>query len=59
MPVLTGLMINSVPYSARTLANSMANLCYNLLGWLPAPFIYGVVYESRGGGDSRWGLAAI
>lgn len=59
MPALTGMMINSVPPTARTMANSIANFCFNLFGWLPAPSIYGIVYESQGGGDSRSGLAAI
>jgi MFS family permease len=59
MPVLTGTLLNMVPPSLRTLANSIANLVYNLLGYLPAPFIYGIVYESTGGGESRWGYVAI
>jgi hypothetical protein len=49
MPVLTGILLNTVPPSMRTLANSVANLEYNLLGYLPAPFIYGLVYELTGG----------
>jgi len=28
----------------RTLANSLANLFYNLLGFFPAPSLYGIVY---------------
>ncbi len=51
VPVLTGIMLNTVPPSLRTLANSMANLCYNLLGYLPAPFVYGIAYEMTGGQD--------
>jgi MFS family permease len=61
MPVMTGILLNTVPPSMRTLANSIANLTYNLIGYLPAPFIYGLVYERTGGEDeeSRWGLGAI
>jgi hypothetical protein len=61
MPVLTGIMLNTVPPSLRTLANSVANLEYNLLGYLPAPFMYGLVYELTGGEKekSRFGLLAI
>jgi hypothetical protein len=44
MPVLMGILLNMVPQSLRTLANSIANLVYNLLGYLPAPFVYGLVY---------------
>lgn len=32
---------------------------YNLFGYFPAPFVYGLVYEYNGGGDSRWGLIAL
>lgn len=39
----TGLMINSVADSHRTSANSIANMSYNLLGYIPGPFIYGLL----------------
>ena len=41
LPTMTGIMLNSVPVERRTTANSIATLSYNLLGYLPAPFIYG------------------
>jgi len=31
-------------------------LSYNLLGYLPGPFIYGTICEYTGGKDSRWGI---
>jgi len=34
----------------------MANLGYNIIGWLPAPVIYGWVCEATGGKKSRWGM---
>ena len=43
LPTITGIMLNSVPEALRPTANSMAVLAYNLLGYLPAPFIYGFV----------------
>jgi MFS family permease len=43
LPPVTGIMINSVPDSQKASANSIANLCYNLLGYLPAPLIYGFI----------------
>lgn len=43
MPPVTGIMINSVPDNQKASANSIANLCYNLLGYLPAPLIYGFI----------------
>jgi sugar phosphate permease len=43
LPPVTGIMLNSVPEQKRTSANSIANLCYNLFGYLPAPSFYGMV----------------
>ena len=43
MPNLTGILLNSVPPKERAVANSVANFFYNLLGYLPAPFAYGLV----------------
>lgn len=59
MPVLTGILLNTVPVPLRTQANSIANLVYNLIGYLPAPYVYGVAYQVTGSGTSRWGLIAI
>ncbi len=42
MPAVMGLMISSVPKKLRAFANSTASLFHNLLGYLPAPFIYGL-----------------
>ena len=43
MPNLTGILLNSVPVKERAIANSVANFFYNLLGYLPSPFLYGLV----------------
>jgi len=51
LPTMTGIMIVSVPDYQRTTANSIATLSYNLLGYLPAPFLYGLVSEIRSTGD--------
>lgn len=59
MPVLTGILLNTCPASLRTIANSIANLVYNLLGYLPAPYIYGLVYQLNGSGKSRAGMLAL
>ena len=37
----TGVMLTQVEPEMRTLANSLANVSYNLLGYFPAPIIYG------------------
>lgn len=39
---LVGFMLNAVRAERRTAANSIATMCYNLFGYLPAPFIYGL-----------------
>ena len=39
---LVGFMLASVEAERRTTANSIATLGYNLFGYLPAPFVYGL-----------------
>ena len=41
VPPITGIMLNSVPETQRTSANSFAQMTYNLIGYLPAPTFYG------------------
>lgn len=41
LPAATGLMLNQVPSTMRTVSNSIANLCFNLFGYVPAPYLYG------------------
>lgn len=41
MPAACGIMLNQVSPDMRTMANSFANFCYNLIGHLPAPLVYG------------------
>jgi sugar phosphate permease len=45
LPPVTGIMINSVSSQQKSTANAIANLCYNLFGYLPAPSVYGTVSE--------------
>jgi predicted MFS family arabinose efflux permease len=59
VPGLTGIMISSTPDKSKEIANSITHLCYNLFGYLPAPFLYGLVQKYTGGHESRWGLAFI
>ena len=58
MPAATGIMLNFVPPNMRTMANSIANLSYNLFGYLPAPLLYGIAYE-YGGHGSHAGMWTI
>jgi len=48
VPVVTGIILISVKPSLRTVASSLANLSYNLLGYLPAPFLYGFSVTATG-----------
>jgi len=50
LPSCTGLMLNTVDITKKTTANSLANLSYNMFGTLPAPFIYGAIYDFGDGG---------
>jgi sugar phosphate permease len=59
VPGLTGIMLSSTPEKTKEVANSITHLCYNLLGYLPSPFIYGLVCKYTGGHTSRYGLAFI
>ena len=53
LPCLTGIMLNCVEQDQRTTANSMANLFYNIFGFLPAPVVYGAIYDAGEGGNGR------
>jgi sugar phosphate permease len=53
LPSITGIMLNSVHENERTSANSIANMCYNLFGYLPAPSFYGMVSSISDGPKSR------
>jgi predicted MFS family arabinose efflux permease len=59
VPGLTGIMISSTHEKTKEVSNSITHLCYNLLGYLPSPFLYGLVCKYTGGQTSRWGLAFI
>ena len=45
VPVLTNLIINSVPKELDASGNSITNLFSNLFGYLPAPYIYGLLID--------------
>ena len=56
---MTGMMLNTVEGSQKTTANSLANLSYNLLGYLPSPFVYGAIYDSGDGNNSRLAMGVL
>lgn len=59
MPAVTGLMLNSVQKNLSAFAYSTASLFHNLLGYLPAPFVYGYVNQLAGNTDSRNGMIVL
>ena len=59
LPCMTGIMLNTVERQYKTTANSIANLSYNLLGYLPAPTIYGLIYDAGEGGNARAAMATL
>ncbi len=56
LPLLTGIMLSTVEPELRPQANSFANFMYNIIGYLPATFIYGIICEMTGGSKSRYGM---
>ena len=62
LPTMTGIMLNSVEIELRTTANSIATLAYNLFGYLPSPFVYGLFSDIIKGDENtshRVALATI
>ena len=48
VPILTSIIINSVPEELITSANSLTNFMTNALGYLPAPYVYGILSDIYG-----------
>ena len=48
VPVLTSIIINSVPEEHMASGNSISNFLTNALGYLPAPYIYGILSDISG-----------
>lgn len=45
IPNVQGIMISSLKNNQKAAGNSVSNILQNLIGFLPAPFIYGFIYE--------------
>ena len=58
-PTLQGVMLSQVDNEMKPQANSIANLSYNLIGYFPAPALYGLVCSLTGGLKSRWGMIML
>mmetsp|Transcript_29990 Transcript_29990/g.45857 ORF Transcript_29990/g.45857 Transcript_29990/m.45857 type:complete len:167 (+) Transcript_29990:1500-2000(+) len=59
LPPVTGIMLNSVEDNQKTSANSLANMSYNMVGYMPAPFFYGFISLWTGGPSSRWPMGFL
>ena len=59
LPCMTGIMLNTVDQNLKTTANSLANLSYNMLGYLPAPFVYGAIYDFGDGNNARYAMGTL
>lgn len=59
VPGLTGIMLSSISDQYKEVANSITHFCYNLIGYLPSPILYGLVCKYTGGTESRWGLVLL
>lgn len=45
IPNVQGIMISSLRPELRGAGNSISNIFFNLIGFLPAPFVYGFIYN--------------
>ena len=59
LPFLTALMLATVPKNQVPIANALANLQYNLMGFLPAPVVYGLIYDSGQGKNDRLAMGCL
>lgn len=44
-PAIIGIILHSVPLHQRAIASSIMLIFCNLLGYIPAPFLYGLIYD--------------
>ena len=58
VPINTGVMLRMVEPHQRPKANAIANCMYNVLGFFPAPLIYGMIQNSTGGEKSKWAMVS-
>ena len=59
LPGVTGIMLSSVQLELRSSANSICHLFSNLLGYIPAPILYGLAQELHTSPDSRAGMTLL
>lgn len=59
MPIITGMVITSVPNQQRAMANSLTSLIVNLFGMMPAPYIYGKLNTLYGDTEPRLPMKVV
>lgn len=59
LPSCISVMLNQVAKDQKTAANSVGNFFFNILGYLPAPFLYGFIYDMGEGGNARVAMGFI
>lgn len=59
LPSLAGILLSTVNHDEKVIAQSFAMLIYNLVGYLPSPIIYGLIFDSGEGGNGRLAMGAL
>ena len=59
MPIITGMVITSVPNEQRAMANSLTSLIVNLFGMMPGPYIYGKLNTLYDDKDPRFPMKVV
>ena len=59
LPCMTGIMLNCVKEEELNAANSLANLSYNILGYLAGTFVYGFIYDAGGKGVGKAAIVVL
>ena len=61
LPGIMGVMLNTVDENLTTTANSIANTSFNLFGFLPSPYVFGLISDAGDviGGNKRNAMKVI
>jgi len=59
IPNLVGVIISSIPNELRASGNSITNFFTNLIGYLPAPYFYSLIFDSTKDFNSKFAYGLI
>eukprot|EP00340_Litonotus_pictus_P005949 CAMPEP_0170525924 /NCGR_PEP_ID=MMETSP0209-20121228/11378_1 /TAXON_ID=665100 ORGANISM="Litonotus pictus, Strain P1" /NCGR_SAMPLE_ID=MMETSP0209 /ASSEMBLY_ACC=CAM_ASM_000301 /LENGTH=316 /DNA_ID=CAMNT_0010815455 /DNA_START=493 /DNA_END=1443 /DNA_ORIENTATION=+ len=59
IPNVQGIMISSLKPELRAAGNSVSNILQNLLGFLPSPFVYGLIYNYSKTFDKKLAMTVV